>query len=95
MDNEEAGVEQAASGTENSCASRRGGAFGAMPLPGEVKPLSGQGAQFIFAAAAVANVLCENLRPTQINLLANFFSVITTCVYAILTVENPSDVLQD
>ena len=35
---------------------------------------SGQGAQFVFVAATVANI--------------------TTCVYAILTVENPTDVLE-
>ena len=55
---------------------------------------SGQGAQFVYAAATVANVLCDNLTQTQINLLANFLSVVTTCVYAILTVENPTDVLE-
>ena len=55
---------------------------------------SGQGAQFVFVAATVANILCEDLAPIQINLLANFLSVITTCVYAILTVENPTDVLE-
>lgn len=56
--------------------------------------MSGQGAQFVFVAATVANILCENLTQIQINLLANFLSVITTCVYAILTVENPTDVLE-
>lgn len=55
---------------------------------------SGQGAQFVFVAATVANILCENLTQIQINLLANFLSVITTCVYAILTVENPTDILE-
>ncbi len=56
--------------------------------------LSGQGAQFIYAAATVANILCENLNQTQINLLANFLSVVTTCVYAILAVENPTENIQ-
>ena len=55
---------------------------------------SGQVAQFVFVAGTVANILCENLTQIQINLLANFLSVITTCVYAILTVENPTDVLE-
>lgn len=56
--------------------------------------MTGQGAQFVFVAATVANILCENMSQIQINLLANFLSVITTCVYAILTVENPTDVLE-
>ena len=56
--------------------------------------MSGQGAQFVFVAATVANVLCDNLTQVQINLLANFLSVITTCVYAILTVENPTDIIE-
>lgn len=58
------------------------------------RTMSGQGAQFIYAAATVANILCDNLTQQQINLLANFFSVITTCVYAVLTVENPRDIIQ-
>ena len=57
--------------------------------------MSGEGAQFVYAAATVANILCDNLSQTQINLLANFLSVITTCVYAILTVENPNELLSD
>lgn len=60
--------------------------------PQTPQPQSGQGAQFIYAAATVANILCESLTPTQINLLASFLSVVTTCVYAVLTVENPSQV---
>ena len=56
--------------------------------------MSGQGAQFVFVAATAANVLCDNLTQVQINLLANFLSVITTCVYAILTVENPTDIIE-
>lgn len=56
--------------------------------------MSGQGAQFIYVAATVANILCDNLSQTQINLLANFLSVVTTCVYAILTVENPTEILE-
>ena len=58
------------------------------------QPKSGQGAQFIYVAATVANILCDNLTQTQINLLANFLSVVTTCVYAILTVENPTDIIE-
>ncbi|MGI5967676.1 MULTISPECIES: hypothetical protein [Anaerotruncus] len=57
--------------------------------------MTGEGAQFVYAAATVANILCDNLSQTQINLLANFLSVITTCVYAILTVENPNELLSD
>lgn len=56
--------------------------------------MTGQGAQFVYVAATVANILCANLTQIQINLLGNFLSVITTCVYAILTVENPTDVLE-
>lgn len=56
--------------------------------------MTGQGAQFVYVAATVANILCANLSQIQINLLGNFLSVITTCVYAILTVENPTDVLE-
>lgn len=59
-----------------------------------VQAMSGQGAQFVYTAATIANILCDNLSATQINLLANFLSVVTTCVYAILTVENPTDVLE-
>lgn len=64
------------------------------PLSQQVQPMSGQGAQFIYSAATVANILCDNLSQTQINLLANFLSVVTTCVYAILTVENPNDIIE-
>ena len=61
--------------------------------PGQ-KALTGQGAQFVYVAATVANVITDNLSATQINLLANFLSVVTTCVYAILTVENPTDIIE-
>lgn len=57
-----------------------------------VLPKSGRGAQFVFAAATVANILCDNLTEEQINLLANFLSVVTTCAYAILEVENLENV---
>lgn len=75
---------------------------GAGAAPSQARPgasqqqqgMTGQGAQFIYVAATVANILCENLSQTQINLLANFLSVVTTCVYAILTVENPTEVLE-
>ena len=55
--------------------------------------LTGEGARFVYAAATVANIICTNLTQTQVNLLGNFLSVITTCVFAILTVENPTEVL--
>lgn len=55
---------------------------------------NGQGAQFVYIAATVANILCENLTQVQINLLANFLSVVTACVYAILTVENPTEIVE-
>lgn len=58
------------------------------------EPKSGQGAQFVYVAATVANILCDNLTQQQINLLANFFAVVSSCVYAILTVENPSDIIE-
>ena len=54
--------------------------------------MTGQGAQFVYAATTIANILTSNLTAAQINLLANFLSVITACVYAILAVENPSDI---
>ncbi len=54
------------------------------------QPGAGQGAQFVYLAAAVAQVLTERLNTEQINLLANFLSVVTACVYAILAVEDPS-----
>lgn len=96
---------QAAAEAAGQPSSARAGPSGATgpPCPtgstGSARPTgpqaqSGQGAQFIYAAATVANVLCDNLTQTQINLLANFLSVVTTCVYAILTVENPTDVLE-
>lgn len=53
---------------------------------------TGQGAQFIYAAATVANILCDSLSEEQINLLANFLAVVTTCAYAILRVEHPADI---
>ncbi|MEM1483394.1 hypothetical protein V6615_00790 [Oscillospiraceae bacterium PP1C4] len=49
-----------------------------------------QGTQFNFIAATVAAILCENLTNAQINLLQSFLSVITICMSAIQTVENPS-----
>lgn len=52
-----------------------------------VRVRTGQGAQFVYAAATVANILCDNLTEEQINLLANFLAVVTTCAYAILRVE--------
>ncbi|MBC8584962.1 hypothetical protein [Youxingia wuxianensis] len=55
----------------------------------------GEGSMFVFAAATVANILCDNLSQTQINLLGNFLSVVTTCVFAILTVESPNDILEN
>lgn len=64
------------------------------PQPVTPKGTTGQGAQFIYVAATVANILCDNLTETQINALANFLSVVTSCVYAILTVENPDDIVQ-
>ena len=71
------------------------GVVAAAGSTGEIaQEMSGQGAQFVFVAATVANVLCDNLTQVQINLLANFLSVITTCVYAILTVENPTDIIE-
>lgn len=54
-----------------------------------IQPKTGRGAQFVYAAATVANILCDNLTEEQINLLANFLAVVTTCAYAILRVENP------
>lgn len=57
-------------------------------------PLSGSGAQFIYAAATVANVLTANLTEAQINLIASFLSVVTSCIYAVLAVENPTDINQ-
>ncbi len=66
---------------------QKGAAATARGLSNEApQPKSGQGAQFIYVAATVANILC--------NLLANFLSVVTTCVYAILTVENPTDIIE-
>lgn len=53
---------------------------------------TGQGAQFVYAAATVANILCDSLSEEQINLLANFLAVVTTCAYAILKVEHPADI---
>ena len=50
-----------------------------------------QGAQLIYLAATVANVLTQRLSPAQINLLANFLSVVTACVYALLAAQDPSD----
>ncbi len=74
---------------------KKGAAATARGLSNEApQPKSGQGAQFIYVAATVANILCDNLTQTQINLLANFLSVVTTCVYAILTVENPTDIIE-
>lgn len=52
---------------------------------------TGNGARFIYAAATIANILCENLTAEQIDLLGNFLTVLTACVYAILAVENPED----
>lgn len=56
----------------------------------KVQPKTGQGAQFVYAAATVANILCDNLSEDQINLLANFLAVVTSCAYAILEVEDPA-----
>ena len=56
---------------------------------------TGQGAQFIYAAATVANILCDSLSEEQLNLLANFLAVVTTSVYAILEVEHPADLTDE
>ena len=81
----------AAAGSTGEIAQETQKAAGGLANP---QAMSGQGAQFVFVAATVANVLCDNLTQVQINLLANFLSVITTCVYAILTVENPTDIIE-
>lgn len=52
---------------------------------------SGQGAQMVYLAAAVAQALTQQLSPAQINLLANFLSVVTASIYAILAAQDPSE----
>lgn len=79
---------QAAEGGSNSSAAAKAQAAA------QAHAMTGQGAQFIYAAATVANILCDNMTQTQINLLANFLSVVTTCVYAVLTVENPTEIIE-
>ncbi len=59
--------------------------------PDTPQAMSGQGAQFIYAAATVANILCDNLTEKQIKILGNFLSVVTTCVFTVLTVEHLND----
>ena len=47
---------------------QKGAAATARGLSNEApQPKSGQGAQFIYVAATVANILCDNLTQTQIN----------------------------
>ena len=72
-------------------------ATGTASTVGSLGPIKGQK-----GAAATARGLSNeapqpksgHLTQTQINLLANFLSVVTTCVYAILTVENPTDIIE-
>lgn len=85
------------SGGKNAAAAAVNLANPAVSTPGNregTPQLSGSGAQFVYAAATVANILTANLTQVQINLLANFLSVVTSCIYAVLAVENPTDIEQ-